>query len=97
MPLDYAQTAALMNDGAFRDRVKVACLHFAEYIVGEAASVPAHNTRYKWAQNTLIMPDAAVAQVMPTLVMDPAVQDQGAAVTDPELQSATENAVNKLI
>jgi hypothetical protein len=29
--------------------------------------------------------------------MDPAVQADGAAITDTALQSATENAVNKLI
>jgi hypothetical protein len=97
MALDYNGTSNLMNDPEFRGRVKVSCLHFADYIVGEATTVPAHNTRYKWAQQTLTMPDASAAQVTPVVVMDAAVQQDGAAITDPALQSAVENAVNKLI
>lgn len=97
MALTYVQTADLMNDGAFRGRVKVACLHFADYIASEAANVPAHTTRLKWANSTFMQPDAAAAQVIPAVVMDPAVQDQGAAIDDPGLQTATENAVNKML
>jgi len=80
MALTYAESAALMGDASFRDRVKVSCLHYADYISGEGASVPAHNTRYKWAQATFINPDAAAGQVTPTVVMHAAVQDQGAAI-----------------
>ena len=97
MALTYAESAALMADLAFRDRIKVACLTYATYIVGEAATVPAHNTRMKWAQNTLVGPDGSAMTVQPTVVMDPAVQDQGSAIDDAGLQSAVENAVNKLI
>ena len=97
MAMSYAESAALMADQAFRDRIKVACLTYANYIVGEAANVPAHNTRIKWAQQTLVAPDVAAGVVLPTVVMDAAVQDQGANIDDPGLQSATENAVNKLI
>jgi hypothetical protein len=97
MALTYEDSSTLMNDGSFRGRVKVACLKFATFISGEDATVPAHTTRTKWAQTTMTAPDAAAALVTPTVVMDPAVQADGAAITDTALQSATENAVNKLI
>jgi len=97
MALDYAATAALMQDKAFLDRTKIACLHFADYILGEAVSVPAHSSRLRWAQNTNLSPDQSAMQVMPVLVMDPAVQQDGAAITDTALQSAVENSVNKML
>jgi hypothetical protein len=97
MALTYEQSAELMQDATFRNRVKVACLTYANYITGEAADVPAHSTRIKWAQQTMIAPEGAVGQVTPTVVMDAAVQEQGGTIDDPGLQSATENAVNKLL
>lgn len=97
MALSYEDSAALMNDVAFRGRVKVACLHYADYISAEAANVPAHTTRLKWAQSTMNNPDGAAAVVTPTVVMDGQVQLDGAAITDQALQTATENAINKMM
>jgi hypothetical protein len=97
MALTYEQSAELMKDGIFVGRVKVGCITFARYIMDEAASVPAHSTRIKWAQSTLTAPDASAQQITPTVVMDTAVQQDGAAVTDTALQGAVESAVNKLI
>jgi len=97
MALTYEQSSDLMNDGVFRGRVKVGCITYARYITDEAPTVPAHSTRTKWAQQTLINPDAAAAQVTPTVVMDAAVQADGTAVTDEALQGAVEAAVNKLL
>jgi hypothetical protein len=97
LALTYEESAALMANGVFRDRIKVACLKYATYIMDEAASVPAHNTRIKWAQNAAITPDAAAMIVQPTVVMDGQVQTDGAEITDLALQTAVETAVNKLI
>lgn len=97
MALTYEQTAALMQDAVFRGRVGVACVNFARYITDEQPSTPAHNTRMKWAQQTLLTPEATVAQVIPTVVTDAAVQAEGSAITDAALQTAVETAVNKLI
>jgi hypothetical protein len=97
MALTYAATAALMADQAFRDRVKVACLHYAAYIIDEASSVPAHNTRYRWAQDCLRAPDNNAVEIIPTLVMDAQVQADGGQITDPNLQTATETAINKTL
>jgi|SRR6187399_3189322 hypothetical protein len=97
MALTYEQSAELMKDPIFIGRVKVACLKFASFIYGEASTVPAHSTRIKWAQQTFNVPDVSAANVTPTTVMDPAVQADGSAITDTALQSAVENAVNKML
>jgi hypothetical protein len=97
MALSYTDSAALMMDGNFRGRIKVAVLRFATYIMEESPSSLAHNTKLKWAQATLINPDSAATQVQPVVVMDSAVQDQGAEIDDAGLQAATENALLKLL
>ena len=93
----YTESAALMNDPAFKGRVKVACLTYADYISGEAANVPAHTSRMRWAGMTMQNPDMAAANVTPTAVMDPAVQAAGGEIDDAGLQGAVENAVNKML
>jgi len=97
MALTYEQTAALMVDATFRNRVQVACMKYANYIMDEATGTPAHNTRMRWAANTLGNPAAAVTQVMPTVVMDSQVQQDGSVITDAALQTVVETAVNKLL
>lgn len=97
MALTYEQSAELMKDPVFVGRVKVACLKYATYIMDEDASVPAHSTRIKWAQTTTANPDSTAQTITPTVVMDGAVQQDGAAITDAALQSAVENSVNKTL
>lgn len=97
MALTYEQSAALMKDQTFRDRVSVACINFARYITDEAPNVPAHSTRIKWAQQTLVAPEPTLNQVIPTVVMDGAVQADGTAISDANLQTAVETSVNKLL
>ena len=95
--MTYDESAALMIDVAFRGRVKVACLKFADSIMGEAETVPAHNTRLKWAQSTFVNPEFAAAQVQPATVMDPAVQAAGATIDDAALQGSVETVINKMM
>lgn len=95
--MTYEETYQLMRDQIFRGRVSVACTKFASYIADEAPTVPAHPTRYKWSMATLVNPDAATTQVIPTVVWDGEVQAAGAEVTDEALQGAVETAVAKLI
>lgn len=97
MALSYEQSSTLMQDGVFIGRVKIGCLKFADYISGEPNNVPAHPTRVKWAQNTFANPQSVAQSITPTVVMDPAVQDMGSAIDDAGLQSAVENAVNKVL
>lgn len=95
--LDYASSAALMTDADFRGRIKVACIKYADFILLEPADTPAHNTRVRWAQQAESQPDATAGQIQPVVVMDPAVQQDGSAVTDAALQSAVEASVNKTL
>ncbi len=95
--MTYAESNALMKDPEFQGRVKVACLKYADSIVGEATGTPAHNTRLKWAQGCLQSPDMAASQATPPTVMDSAVQADGAEITDALLQGAVETVVNKMM
>lgn len=95
--MTYEESAALMSDQTFRGRIKVAVLKYASSIMVEATTVPAHNTRVRWATNTMQGPDMAASTVQPPTVMDPAVQQDGSAVTDAALQAAVEGVVNQLL
>jgi len=97
MALTYAESAALMRDPAFVDRVKVACLKFADFILNEPTTTPAHNTRLRWAQQTETNPDLIAQQTTPPTVMDAAVQADGSAITDANLQSAVETTINRMM
>jgi hypothetical protein len=96
-PLDYTASANLMNDPTFRGRIKVSCLHFAVYISGEPLNTPAHNTRFRWAQDCFGNPDGKAMQVQPSVVMDDNVQAQGDAIDDSGLQTAVETAIQNFL
>jgi len=88
----------LSKDAVFRGRVSVACVHFANYIVDEPSTTPAHSTRTRWAQQTLIAPEIAVQNCIASVVNDDAVQTAGGApITDEALQGAVETSINKLL
>ena len=95
--MTYNESAALMTDPEFRGRIKVACLKYADSIVGEPTGTAAHNTRLKWAQTCFQGPDMVAAQTQPPVVMDAEVQADGPAITDLALQVAVETVVNKLM
>jgi hypothetical protein len=95
--MTYQESSELMIDQMFRGRCKVACLKYADSIMIEATSTPAHNTRVRWATGAMQNPDMVAIQVQPPVVMDPAVQQDGSAVTDAGLQAAVEGVVNKLL
>jgi hypothetical protein len=77
--------------------VKVACLKYADFILSEATSTPAHNTRVRWAQTTTQSPDGTAQNLTPSVVMDTAVQSAGSAITDAALQTTVETVVNRLM
>jgi hypothetical protein len=97
MALTYDDSQQLMNDFQFRGRIKVACLKYADSILNEAPTTPSHNSRYRWAQSCYQQPDIVAQGVHPPTVMDPAIQTDGAAVTDAALQGAVEGVINRLI
>lgn len=95
--MTYLESAALMNDFTFRGRIKVAALKYADSILIEPESTPAHNTRERWAQQTFANPEQAAQMLHPPTVMDPAVQTAGIDVDDVALQAAVEGVVNKIL
>jgi len=97
MAMTYSESALLMTDGEFHGRVKVACLKFADSIIGEATTTAAHNTRLRWANNCFQQPDVTASQVQPPTVMDTAVQNAGADITDTALQGSVEAVVGKML
>jgi len=97
MALTYEESAALMNDQQFRGRVKVSALKYADSILNEANTVAAHNTRERWAIGAMQNPEYTATQLQPAVVMDVAVQTEGAAISDAALQGAVEGVVNKML
>jgi hypothetical protein len=95
--MTYEESAALMTDITFRGRIKVSSLKYADSITNEPNTTPAHNTRQKWAVSTMQNPDMTAQQLQPPVVMDAAVQDAGATITDTALQGSVEAVVNKLM
>ncbi len=89
------EQAALTKDIEFRDRIKISLLHYSDYIAGEATNTPAHNTRLKFSTDVYENPDQVAAKLQPSVVMDAKVQEQGAAISDADLQTSVESTVNK--
>src|SRR6266478_6020474 len=94
MALTYSQSAALMKDPTFIDRVKVAVLKYANSIVGEALTVPQHHARLHWAQSAIVGPDNVAQTLAQVTVMDTQVQTDGSAITDALLQGSVETVLN---
>jgi|GEM_PF-1651838 len=97
MALSYEETANLMRDATFINRIKIACLVYMHEIMNEPYETPAHVTRLKWAQSVSQTPDSVAMQLAPIVVMDPAIQAAGANVTDSDLQVAVVGAINKML
>lgn len=95
--MTYEESNALMSDATFRGRIKVASIKYADSILNEANTIPAHNTRMRWAQQCFQQPDMTANQLQPGVVMDAAVQEAGADITDPALQGSVEAVVNKIM
>jgi hypothetical protein len=99
----YEESAALMKNIPFNGRIKVAVVKYADSISIESPTVPAHNSRYKWAQSAFQQPDQTAGQIQPQVTMDSATQTAGidaegnALITDAALQVTVETTVNKII
>jgi hypothetical protein len=97
MALTYAQSAALMRDPTFVDRVKVAILKYANFILAEANTVAQHNARHRWAVSATVGADNVAQIVAQPVVMDAQVQADGGAITDANLQTSVETVLNSSI
>jgi hypothetical protein len=95
--MTYAESSALMTDIDFRNRIKVACLKFADYIMAEPPDTPGGNSRTRWARDCFTNPDLTANQTQSPTVMEPNVRKEGAAFSDGDLQTSVEATVNKML
>jgi hypothetical protein len=95
MAMTDEESAALMNDIPFRNRIKVSALKYADALLNRPTDTPGINQQRAWGKNTQTMPDTVAMQLQPVVVMDTAVQEAGASITDAALQVVVETAVNK--
>jgi len=95
--MTYDEQAQLMTDFTFRNRCKAAMMNFVAYTQSLSASNAGRNTLIEWCRNAQRNPDAAVIQLQPNVVGDPAVQDAGGAVSDEALKGAVENTIKNLL
>lgn len=91
--LDYTQSYALMNDSDFRGRVQVGCLAYAQTILLQPPTAPAHNTLLRWAQSVFAGPSVVAMQITPAVVLNPNVQQAGSDISDDDLQAAIQATV----
>lgn len=87
MALTFLESATLMNNLDFINRVKVAALQYAQYIQLQSA-IP--NSKTSWAQRTIQQPDQTARVLTPGVVMNPNVQQAGEEVTDNNLSAAVQ-------
>lgn len=90
------EQSQLMNDPIFRDRVKAAMLHFAQFTADDTADTVCVNTRKQWARQAQTSPDQSAIQIQPSVVMDAAVQAAGSSIDDAALQSSVEATIKKM-
>ena len=93
--MTYEESAALMQDIPFRNRIKVSAIKYAEFLLIQPVSTEAVNTKRNWARNTQVQPDQTAAALQPTVVMDGQVQLDGAAITDAALQVTVETIIQR--
>lgn len=95
--MTYDAAATLMQDFGFRGRIKVAALKYADAILAEPVTTIAHTSRLKWALGCEQNADMVAMQLQSLAVLNPAVQEAGAAVTDEALQSVIESVAFRLM
>jgi hypothetical protein len=89
------------DDGAVFRKFLGACIKAAGGIMAEAGNTPNHNNRVVWARGVLSGDQQAVysrvrAVKNYALATDPNVQFNPAAVTDADVDSAVQTAINVL-
>ena len=96
MAMTYEESAALMQDMAFRGRVKVAALNYAQYLSLQVATASS-NATMMWVQQTFRSPDAMAQTLTPPTVMNPNVQAAGTDVSDDALLAAVQSVANMMM
>lgn len=94
MALNFAQSAALMNNLDFRGRVKVAALQYATALLAQPGS---SNSKASWVQRTMQQPDTTAQVLVPAVVLNVNVQNAGADITDQDLAAAVQATADKMM
>lgn len=93
----YRDYYNLATNPVFLQRLQVAVIHFAAYILGEAPSTPNHASRYNWAKTASMNPQAVAQAIATSVVLDGNVQTALGSVTDANLQAAAEAQIGMLL
>lgn len=93
----YAQLATLRNSSAFRDRVELAVVFYARYIISEDPATPLHNVRANWAKNAFQNPSGVSNGLLNAVALDGTIGNVLDAATDGQVQSATEAVINTIL
>lgn len=100
----YQQLYALSAHGDLHDRCTIAIEKYGQFIADESADTAFHHSRFNWAMGAQSNPRGVAAPLLVRIAFDPIFSNQDpwtdpatglAAVTDAQLQSAVETAVNR--
>lgn len=91
--MTFEESAKLITDITFRGRIQVAVITFAKFVSAQPKDTPAYNTQRRWADNALQNSVSVAGALQPSVVMDVAVQTDGADIEDQALQAAVETVV----
>lgn len=92
----YAELITASTDSTLRDKIRVACVVAAEAVRTEAANVPNHTERLKWAQKVFQDPSIeALRMTWAVLAQNrTATLAQITGASDAAVQTAVDAAVN---
>ncbi len=96
----YLELAALKGNADFAARVEISVAKFAIYKLDENPATQGHALAVKWAQNAVANPRSVTDGILPAVVLDGAIMAKAATpadLTDAEIQSAVEAAINRVL
>lgn len=93
----YSQIAAWKNSSDAIDRVTVAVVTYARYILGEDPGTANHALRVNWAKGAFQNPGGAASGLLAAVATDSNINSLLASATDANIQSATEFAINTVL
>ena len=89
----YLEIYALKTDADFRSRVGTALITYATYLLGADPRRPWHEQEVAWARRAASNTDDQIYRIMGFVLGDQKVKDELGAITDPDLQTVVEVAV----
>lgn len=91
----YLEIYALKTDQDFRNRVGMALVNYATYLLGQPATRPWHEQEVNWARKASFNTDDQIYRIMGFVLGDPQVQADLGTITDAALQTVVETAVQQ--